>query len=205
VEAKISEGGDFKNNDLHPIDFDRGGNRPYYTRPMAPALPDRVDCAHLADNAAVLERVYPLGEMPRLQDLLAAPQGSVHASFTFAKVDSGRVGATVAVESIAQLVCQRCLQGFAYPLAGSSEVEFAGSVSPGAAKSQREIYVMEDGLVSLRELAEEELLLALPIVAMHEPQVCERAATEEADDEIQGISGDRSRPFASLQNLLKKT
>jgi len=205
VEAKISEGGDFKNNDLHPIDFDRGGNRPYYTRPMAPALPDRVDCAHLADNSAVLERVYPLGEMPRLQDLLAGPQGSVHASFTFAKVDSGRAGATVAVESTAQLVCQRCLQGFAYPLAGSSEVEFAGSVSPGAAESQREIYVMEDGLVSLRELAEEELLLALPIVAMHEPQICERAATEEADSEIQGISGDRSRPFASLQNLLKKT
>jgi uncharacterized protein len=172
---------------------------------MAPALPDRVDCAHLADNAAVLKRVYPLGEMPRLQDLLAGPQGSVHASFTFAKVGSGRLGATVAVESIAQLVCQRCLQGFAYPLAGSSEVEFAGSVSPGAAESQREIYVMEDGLVSLRELAEEELLLALPIVVMHEPQVCERAATEEADGGIQGISGDRSRPFASLQNLLKKT
>jgi uncharacterized protein len=97
------------------------------------------------------------------------------------------------------------LQGFAYPLAGSSDVEFAGSVSPGAAESQREIYVMEQGLVSLRELAEEELLLALPIVAMHEPQDCERAATEEADDEIQGASGDRSRPFASLRNLLKKT
>ena len=205
MEAKISEGGDFKNNDLHPLYFDRGGNQPYYTRPMAPALPDRVDCAHLAGNAAVLERVYPLGEMPRLQDSLATPQGSVHASFTFAKVDSGRVGATVAVESIAQLVCQRCLQGFAYPLAGSSEVEFAGSVSPGVAESQREIYVVEDGLVSLRDLAEEELLLALPIVAMHEPEVCERAAAEEADGEIQGASGDRSRPFASLQNLLKKT
>ena len=60
VEAKIREGGDFKNNDLHPIHFDRGGNRPYYTRPMAPGLPDRVDCAHLADDAVVLERVYPL-------------------------------------------------------------------------------------------------------------------------------------------------
>jgi uncharacterized protein len=205
VEAKISEGGDFKNNDLHPIDFDRGGNAPYYTRPMAPALPDRVDCAHLADNAAVLERVYPLGEMPRLLDLLAAPQGSVHASFTFGKVDSGRMGAIVAVESIAQLVCQRCLQGFAYTLAGRSEVEFAGSVSPGAAESQREIYVMDKGLVSLRELAEEELLLALPIVAMHEPDACEQAVTEEADGEAQGMSDDRLRPFASLQNLLKKT
>ena len=172
---------------------------------MAPALPDRVDCAHLAANAAVLERVYPLGEMPRLRDLLAAPQGSVHASFTFGEVGSGRLGATVAVESIAQLVCQRCLQGFDYPLAGSSEIEFSGSMSPGVAESQREIYVMDDGLVSLRELAEEELLLALPIVARHEPHACEQAAIEEADADIQGISSERSRPFASLQNLLKKT
>jgi uncharacterized protein len=205
VEAKISEGGDFKNNDLHPIDFDRGGKRPYYTPPMAPALPDRVDCAHLADDAVVLERVYSLGEMPRLQDLLADPQGSVHASFSFAKVDSGRVGATVAIESVAQLVCQRCLQSFAYPLTGKSEIEFAGSSSPGAAESQREFYVMDEGSVSLRELAEEELLLALPIVAMHEPQACEQAVTEETDGEIHGMSDDRTRPFASLKTLLKKT
>jgi DUF177 domain-containing protein len=205
VEAKISEGGDFKNNDLHPIHFDRGGNQPYYTRPMAPALPDRVDCEHLADNSVVLERVYSLGEMPRLQDLLAGPQGSVRASFSFAKVDSGRVGATVAIESIAQLVCQRCLQSFAFPLTGSSEIEFAGNLGPGAAESQREVYAMDDGSVSLRELAEEELLLALPIVAMHEPQECEQAAIEETDGEIQGMLGDRTRPFASLKNLLKKT
>jgi len=205
VEAKISECGDFKNNDLHPIDFDRGGNGPYYTRPMAPGLPDRVDCAHLANNAVVLERVYSLGEMHRLQDLLADTQGSVHASFAFAKVDAGRIGATVAIESIAQLVCQRCLQSFAYPITGSSEIEFAGSHSPGAAESQREVYVTDEGSVSLRELAEEELLLALPIVAMHEPQACEQAALEATDGEIQGISNDRTRPFASLKNLLKKT
>jgi uncharacterized protein len=172
---------------------------------MAPGLPDRVDCAQLADNAAVLERVYPLGEMPRLLDLLADTQGSVHASFTFANVDSGRAGAIVAVDSIAQLVCQRCLQGFAFPVAGSSEIEFASGPSRSATDSQREFYAMDEGLVSLRELAEEEMLLALPIVAMHTPDTCSQAPTYEAADEIQGISGDRSRPFTALQDLLKKT
>ena len=107
----MSSGGDFKNNDLHPIDFDSGGNGPYYTRPMASGLPDRVDCAHLADKAEVLERVYPLGELPRLQDLLADARGSVRARFTFAKLGADRAGATVAVEAIPHLVCQRCLQG----------------------------------------------------------------------------------------------
>jgi uncharacterized protein len=198
VEAKISTGGDFKNNDLHPIHFDRGGNQPYYTRPMAPGLPDRVDCAHLADHAEVLERVYPLGEMPRLQDRLADSQGSVRARFAFAKLESGRAIASVAVEASPHLVCQRCLRGFAYPAAGSSEIEFSSSADAGAVDSGREVYASDEGQVSLRELAEEELLLALPIVALHAPQSCDGVPAALEPDE-------RSRPFAGLQDLLKKT
>jgi uncharacterized protein len=173
---------------------------------MAPGLPDRVDCAHLADNAVALERVYPLGEMPRLQDLLADARGSVRARFVFAKVDSGRAGATVAVEAIPQLVCQRCLQGFAFAAAGSSEIEFSSGPVSSASDSRREVYPMDAGLVSLRELAEEEMLLALPIVAVcSTPQTCGQAPNYEASDEIRDISGASSRPFAALQDLLKKT
>ena len=172
---------------------------------MAPGLPDRVDYAHLADEAVVLERVYPLGEMPRLQDLLADARGSVRASFAFANCGTGRAGATVAVEAIPQLVCQRCLQGFAFAAAGSSEIEFSSSAA-GSADSQREVYATEDGRVSLRELAEEELLLALPIVAACDtPQTCGRAPIYEAGDEVQDLSSERSRPFTGLQDLLKKT
>jgi len=201
----MSGAGDCKNKDLHPIDFDRGGNRPYYTLPIAPALPDRVDCAHLADNGAVLERVYPRGAMPRLQDLLADATGSVRARFAFAKVGSGHAGATVAVEATPQLVCQRCLQGFAVAVAGSSEIEFSSGADEGASDSQREAYATDEGWVSLRELAEEELLLAVPIVVMHTPQTCGQARTYEAGGRTQDISGERSRPFAGLQDLLKKT
>ena len=205
MDAKTREGGDFKNNDLHRIDFDRGGNGPYYTRPMAPALPDRVDSTHLADNSMVLERVYPLGELHRLQDMLADARGSVRARFAFAKVDSGRAGAIVSVEATPQLVCQRCLQDFAYAAAGSSEIEFSSGGDVGAVNSQREVYATDEGWVSLRELAEEELLLALPAVAMHTPEICGRAEIDEADSETQDMLGDRSRPFAALQDLLKKT
>jgi len=172
---------------------------------MAPALPDRVDSAHLANESMVLERVYPLGEMRRLQELLADAGGSVRARFAFAKVDSGRAGATVAVEATPQLVCQRCLQGFAYAAAGSSEIEFLSDSDEGAANSQREVYATHEGWLSLRELAEEELLLALPTVAMHTPQNCGQAQTYEAGGETEDVPGDRSRPFTALQDLLKKT
>jgi uncharacterized protein len=184
--------------------FDRGGNQPYYTRPMAAALPDRVDCARLAEDGAVLERVYPLGEMPRLRDLLADARGAVHARFTFARLGSGHAGAGVAVEATPRLVCQRCLQGFAFAAAGSSEIEFSNGSGEGAPDSPREVYATDEGWVSLRELAEEELLLALPIVAMHAPQTCEARSYGEAAA-VQDMSGDRSRPFAALQDLLKKT
>jgi uncharacterized protein len=196
VEAKIRGGGDFKNKDLHRIRFDRGGNAPYYTRPMASGLPDRVECARLAEDAVVLERVYPLSELDRLQDLLADARGSLRAKFAFVLLDSGRAGATVAVQAAPHLVCQRCMQGYEYSVAGESQIEFAASEAEAPADSPREIYLMNEGTVSLRELAEEELLLALPIVAAcGTPEMCARAAAAPPE---------RVRPFAVLQDLLKK-
>jgi uncharacterized protein len=163
---------------------------------MASGLSDRVDCARLADEGVVLERHYALGELPRLQDLLADARGSVKARFAFAKVGDGRAGASVAVHAVPQLICQRCLQGFAFEVAADSEIEFAISEADAPVDSPREIYLMDNGSVSLRELAEEELLLALPLVAVcSAPQTCGLAPALE----------ERSRPFAALQDLLKKT
>ncbi|MEP6547437.1 MAG: YceD family protein [Gammaproteobacteria bacterium] len=172
---------------------------------MAPGLPDRVDCAQLAENSVVLERVYPLQSMPRLQDLLADAHGSVRARFAFARVDSERAGASVTVEATPLLVCQRCLRGFPFVAAGSSEVEFSSSMGLDASNSQRELYAMHDGSISLCELAEEELLLTLPIVAVcSAAESCGRAPKYAAVDRADGLS-EPTRPFAALQDLLKKT
>jgi uncharacterized protein len=164
---------------------------------MAAGLPDRIDCARLAADAAVLQRVYELDELPRLRDLLADGHGSVSVTFAFENVAAGRAGATVAVAATPNLICQRCLQGFPFAVAGKSEIEFASSEDATPVESQREIYVMEDGRVNLRDLVEEELLLALPIVAAcAAPEICAKAPA---------LENDRSRPFAGLEDLLKKT
>jgi uncharacterized protein len=163
---------------------------------MAPGLSDRVDCARMAADAAIVERVYPLNDMSRLRDLLADTSGSVKARFAFSKLAAGGAGATVAVQASVRLICQRCLQGFALPVSSESEIEFAASEADAPTDSPREIYTMTDGTVSLRELAEEELLLALPVIAScSTPETCGQApATEE-----------RHKPFSVLQDLLKKT
>ncbi|MGO9514347.1 MAG: YceD family protein [Steroidobacteraceae bacterium] len=173
---------------------------------MAAGLPEFVDCARLAEDAAVLERVYALGELPRLQDLLAEPGGTLHASFAFGKAASGRAAARVAIRAVPQLLCQRCMQGFAFPVSGSSEVEFTSDEEAAASDTERELFLIDAGMVSLRELAEEELLLAVPIVAVcSAPQSCGHAPSFAVDAEESEKSGELRRPFSALQDLLKKT
>jgi uncharacterized protein len=173
---------------------------------MAAGLPDLVDCVRLAEDGALLERVYQLSELPRLQDVLAEPRGVLDASFAFSKAPSGRAAASVAIRAVPQLVCQRCLQGFAFPVDGGSEVEFAADESGGESDTERELVRAERGLVRLRDLAEEELLLALPLVpACSAPENCGRAPSFAAGAERAEDSQEMRRPFGALQDLLKKT
>jgi uncharacterized protein len=173
---------------------------------MAAGLPDLVDCARLAEDAAVIERVYRLSELPRLQELLAQNGGRLTARFTFSKAASGRAAASIAIRAAPQLVCQRCMQAIAFPVSGGSEVEFSDDEDAAGSSMERELYQMNGGRVSLRELAEEELLLALPLApACSAPQDCAHAPTLVADVDTPEPSGEMRRPFSALQDLLKKT
>jgi uncharacterized protein len=186
--------------------FDRGGCGPYYTRPMAAGLPDLVDCARLAEDAAVIERVYGLSELPRLQDVLAEGAGRLTARFAFSRAASGRAAARIAIRATPQLLCQRCMQGFAFPVSGGSEIEFSDDEEAAGSSMGQELYVMNAGRVSLRELAEEELLLALPLApACSAPQDCGHAPILVADVDAPEPAGEMRRPFSALQDLLKKT
>jgi uncharacterized protein len=196
---------DFKNNDLQPIHFDRGDGAPYYTRPMAGGPPDLVDCLRLAESAATLERVYELRDLPRLQDVLTDPQGHLQVSFAFGKTESGRAGATVAIQATPMLQCQRCLEGFAFPVKARSEIEFADQEFAGADSAEREPYVLTGGSASLRDLAEEELLLALPVApACSAPEKCGKAPQYEDGARVAAPAQAMVRPFSALQDLLKK-
>ena len=131
---------------------------------MAGGPPDLVDCTRLAEEAATLERVYELRELARLQDVLTDPQGRVQVSFAFGKTESGRAGVTVAISAAPMLQCQRCLEGFAFPVQARTEIEFTDrGVSRGRCGAREPYRVERRQRLSLRELAEEELLLALPI------------------------------------------
>ncbi len=138
-------------------------------------------------------------ELPRLQDLLADARGSVTGAIRFSEIGWRVVPARASP-------CRRSAAGLPAMSArlricrwpADSEIEFASSEAGAPADSPREIYLMDDGSVSLRELAEEELLLALPLVALLQHAGDLRSGAEQP-------RRSRQRPFAVLQDLLKKT
>lgn len=172
---------------------------------MSAALPDLVDCMRLAEEGVALAREYALREMPRFKDLLAADDGTVHANFAFSKLPSGRAAASVEVQTEVTLICQRCLQPFSYPLQSEGEVEFAATEADEL-DATHEPYLMRSGMVSLRELAEEEVLMALPASATcSSSQACGNGAIDASSGRIVEPPLETRRPFAGLKELLKKT
>jgi uncharacterized metal-binding protein YceD (DUF177 family) len=98
------------------------------------------------------------------------------------------------------------MQGFALTVSGGSQVEFAEDETAEAPDAQREVYRAVGGKVSLRDLAEEELLLALPIVpACDAPEICGNAPSLRGEPERAGNFEPTRRPFGGLKELLKKT
>ena len=172
---------------------------------MAGGPPDLVDCERLAADRKTLERIYELRQLPRLQDLLADQKGCLKAVFEFARAPSGRSAALIRIEATPRLVCQRCLEGFEFAVTARSEVEFSPDAGVGGAASLHELFRSEQGLVSLCELAEEELLLALPLVpACGASRECGRAPLFGASTAAEPVAQETLRPFAALQDLLKK-
>jgi len=173
---------------------------------MARGLRDIVDCERLADEGAVLERVYALADLPRVQDLLADGSGTLRVRFAFAKTESGHAGVTIEANGVAHLACQRCTRTFDFPVAAQSEIEFTTDQAAESQNSAREPYLLSEGSASLAELAGEELLLALPLVPMcTEPEACGGAQAPREFVAAAPPSEATRRPFSGLQDLLKKT
>jgi uncharacterized protein len=164
----------------------------------------------------------PVTDVPRLAASLAGSDGVVRATVDFARVDGVprlHVGADVEVT----LICQRCLQPMQLLLEGESQVALVENLAQADALPEDvEPVWVESRRVDLREVVEEELLLALPLVPMHEdgddecgaaadvagavgmPMV---AARSEGSDE-DAVEGDvepvTQKPFAELAELLKR-
>ena len=165
---------------------------------------DLVDCVRLGRDGATLQRVFALRELARVADELTDPRGEVSVSYEFGRPEDAKAGVRIAIRATPMLQCQRCLQPFGLEVATHSDIEFAADESQAVDDAGREPYVMRDGMVSLRDLAEEELILALPVApACSTPETCGRAPSLR-DGTKAASAGTTVQPFSGLQDLMKK-
>ena len=157
--------------------------------------PRRLDVAALAEAQGTLEGHWPLTELPRLQqDALPwpdgrAPQVAWEAQGSRRAVTGGDPEIRLALQARAtlRLTCQRCLQPMEQPLAVDARLRFVRDEATAEKlddNDEEDVLVLPPAL-DLRELVEDELILALPLVPRHEhcPQPLPTSAGEDSLDE----------------------
>ncbi|REL27191.1 23S rRNA accumulation protein YceD [Thalassotalea euphylliae] len=164
-------------------------------------LPVTIDPYKSAQRRLECSGIFQLTEMNRLIDSCENTAEEIDVSFQFDVDELGLVVISGKGSASVGLICQRCNDELAHTL----EIDFQFSPvknAEGAADLPSyydAIELDENGEVNLRELVEDELLLAIPLIPRHELDDCKGEADTtwgELPEEL-----DKPNPFDVLKQL----
>jgi len=155
-----------------------------------------IDGFEFASAGAIQQGVWPLKDFQRLRDMLASEAGEVTYRVQGTRDERGRPALQVKVEGTLQLRCQRCLEPLPFEVKVEDLLVLAATLSeihaePADAYAPDRIVAGKE--MPLRDLIEDELILALPYAPRHEGCAPGAAAREERGNS----------PFASLRGLMR--
>ena len=183
--------------------------------PKTPWNPDRLDMRAFAQAGARMAIDEPLAAFERL--LAEVPPGAEPEGWTVSWGAQGelRPGARGAEPTVwlhlrahtrLPLACQRCLAPVSVAMEVDRWFRFVADEATAAAEdedSEEDVLALEPR-PNLRELIEDELLMELPLVPMHDtcpqPVVMAAGAIDDASD---ADAPPRKNPFAELARLKK--
>jgi uncharacterized protein len=176
-------------------------------RPPAHPADSIVDAEVCARAGSTIARTFSAADLPRLSEAGGREGSSIEANFQFAHFD-GRPAVSGELHGAAVLTCQRCMQPVSVELDDSFQVlivEEERGDEPGG----YEQVVAKASRLDLRWLAEEQVLLALPLVPMHENADCvehvaSAADESDSDDVVEDEEEVRQQPFRNLRDLMRK-
>ena len=146
----------------------------------------------------------PVRDLPRLAESLQDDEGSLVVALSVRPLP-GPVAALAVegrVSGILPMACQRCLETVPVQLEQAFRLAVTASGNEGTLPADFEPWPLVAGPVSLGQLIEDELLLALPLVPMHEQQdECGELAAELAALRQEGSGAPAENPFAVLEKL----
>lgn len=169
---------------------------------MSKPGPDVVDAARLAAEGTCLVREFRLARFERLADSIVNRDGIVRVDARFSEVQR-RPAVDLEVEAVLTVRCQRCLGPLQVPVASHVGLVIDASperqeASPGG---DYEAVTLDAAAVDLAALVEDELLLSVPLVPLHEH--CDVAPPAGVATVEPAQREGTQRPFAGLKDLLK--
>ena len=143
-----------------------------------------------------------LAEAGRLAELLPGGEPDranrkIAISFEFMRNEYGIPMIAGSLETSLELECQRCLKAMEWPLELDFKLMIDASDDIVSQSDQDSIY-SNDGYIDIIEVVEDEVILAIPLVATHADRACNKNWPQA---EIGSEAPARENPFAVLQQL----
>ncbi|WAC64475.1 YceD family protein [Pseudoxanthomonas sp. SL93] len=167
---------------------------------MSANTPEMLDAWRMVAARRSFEGRLPLSAMTRLQGLLVDAEGEVRYTIEFDRDALQVPYVELQIDAGLPLVCQRSLQRFVLPV---SITQRLGLVRDEAEESAlppgyEALLVPEDGMLRAVELVEDELVLAVPVVAVAPGSDAVEREWPAQEEELAKAS-----PFAALTSLKK--
>lgn len=181
---------------------------------MDDPLRDRRPPRDFAESQQVVEISDEIGDFPRLvevvsADLSALDSGKIPANwrklkvsgrlkFGFSEVGDKVAGLDLSLEATVPAICQRCLRPFELPLATSQALLLCGPGDELPEQQGFEIWELDEDIASPIDIADEALVMAMPLSAMHEnnEDCVEMTPTP--------VAKETTTPFAELREQMDK-
>lgn len=140
---------------------------------MSKSWPELIDPLRLADQGREIHGTYPLATLARLTPSLDSLEGEVVFVLHFMREAGGRPVVRGQITTKLSLTCQRCLTPMWFLVDRPISLGIVQSMSEAdQLPEELEPLLITETLTSIQELIEDELILALPIVASHEMEEC---------------------------------
>ncbi|HEA26017.1 MAG TPA: hypothetical protein ENH92_02750 [Ectothiorhodospiraceae bacterium] len=170
-------------------------------------LPVSFDPVRFAKWGRHLEGNIPLSKMSRIAGLATALRGDLWLSLD-CSMGEDRVRALRGhIKAVVPMQCQRCMEEVEITVDSTFTLGVVDSeaYAEKLPEEYEPLLIEEDEKLFLQDLIEDELILALPIVAMHPDQGCQisYAADPAAgeDTNLRQAESQQESPFAMLKDL----
>jgi uncharacterized protein len=175
---------------------------------MLKLLPKILDAEKLARKHSIIEGSLLLSSLNEVSQYKNSKDATVTGSFKFYRDKNKRVFIDGVINTELQLTCQRCMQPVLYPIASKFTLACIDNQEQEEQLSeQHESVLLNNGKLAVFDMLQEEILLAMPIVAYHDVKDCTGITNYSCKDK----SGNSDRcsqktsnsknPFAILKHL----